>query len=83
MILASNGSDTLRTSTFDYCRGTLGFPGGVNGRAIGNVISKAGGEGKMGSTEWTEELKERYAEGAKEQDVERIVTWAGESLLLF
>lgn len=31
----------------------------------------------MGSSEWTEELKERYAQGAKEQDVARIVTWAG------
>lgn len=82
LILASNGSDTLRTSTFDYCRDTLGFPGGVNGRAIGNEISRAGGEGRMGSKEWTESLKEQYAQAVKDQDVDKIVTWAGESFSL-
>lgn len=73
----TDGRATLRTSDFDYCRGTLGFPVGVNGRAIGNLTSVEGGNGKG----WEESLRTKYASAVQEGDTERIVTWAGTSAL--
>ncbi|KAG6849291.1 hypothetical protein H0H93_009721 [Arthromyces matolae] len=74
LIAAPTGS-SIRTMAFDQARNTLGWPLGVDGRGLRNrtVDDFESGTG-------TEELRRKYAEGVKTDDIDRIVTWAGASV---
>ncbi|GAA5822172.1 hypothetical protein JCM3770_005073 [Rhodotorula araucariae] len=70
LVRASDEDATARGMKWDEARGTLGWPQGMDGRALRNRTSEeedAGGK----------EGRERYAKAVKEGDVERVVTWAG------
>jgi nitronate monooxygenase len=62
---------TKRTTVFDYCRSTEGFPVGVNGRAIENETTA---EADISGV--TEALRLKYLDAVKVKDVKRIVTWS-------
>ncbi|BGP52156.1 hypothetical protein JCM10450v2_008127 [Rhodotorula kratochvilovae] len=70
LVRAEGESATDRGMKWDEARGTMGWPAGMDGRAIRNKTSEeadAGGE----------EGRAKYARAMKEGDVERVVTWAG------
>ena len=79
-LLRSKGEDTVRTMVFDRMRGTEGFGKLVDGRALRNLCVSEEEEG-VGD----EELNRKYAEKLKngDEEMERLVIWAGASLPSF
>lgn len=71
-LLDATDSSTVRTMAFDIARGTLGWPEGVDGRALRNstVVDHENGRDER-------ELKELFAKAQKEGDRERMLVWAG------
>ncbi|TNY17027.1 2-nitropropane dioxygenase [Rhodotorula diobovata] len=72
LLVRASGAESVRGMSWDEARGTLGWPEGVDGRAIRNRTSEEE-RGVAG----TEEGRERYKRAVAEGDVERVVTWAG------
>ncbi|KDQ26931.1 hypothetical protein PLEOSDRAFT_1066212 [Pleurotus ostreatus PC15] len=71
-LLDASDSSTVRTMAFDVARGTLGWPEGVDGRALRNstVVDHENGRNER-------ELKELFAKAQVEGDRERMLVWAG------
>lgn len=71
-LIAARAASSVRTMAFDQARNTLGWPGGVDGRGLRNstVVDFENGV-DIG------QLRRKYAEGAKVDDLDRIVVWAG------
>ncbi len=71
-LLDATDSSTVRTMAFDVARGTLGWPEGVDGRALRNstVVDHENGRDER-------ELKELFAKAQTEGDRERMLVWAG------
>lgn len=72
LISAGQGS-TKRSMAFDEARNTLDWPAGVDGRGIVNLTVEEYEAGTQG----LEERQERYARADREDDVERLIVWAG------
>jgi len=71
-LISADSSSSVRTLAFDYVRDTLGWPKGIDGRALRNATVDDYEKG-----EDLELLKQQYAEGARCDDTDRIVVWAG------
>lgn len=71
-LLDASDSSTVRTMAFDVARGTLGWPEGVDGRALRNSTVV---DHEIGRDE--RELKELFAKAQVEGDRERMLVWAG------
>ncbi|KAF8514019.1 2-nitropropane dioxygenase [Gautieria morchelliformis] len=72
-VLAATHS--VRTHLFDQVRGTVGWPLGVDGRAIPNQTLEDEASGVE-----PEELKKRFVEAVKKDDTSRSVVWSGASV---
>ncbi|KAH7926395.1 2-nitropropane dioxygenase [Leucogyrophana mollusca] len=71
-IIAAKANSTVRTMTFDRVRGTLGWPEGVDGRALYNDTVKdldAGVDFQV--------VKEKFDDGVRREDPDRFLAWAG------
>jgi len=71
-LLSAKHSSTVRTLAFDRARGTLGWPSGVDGRALFNDTVKDDDDGVS-----IDEVKKNYAEGVAKGDAHRMLVWAG------
>lgn len=71
-LIAANDSATVRTLAFDHARGSLGWPSGVDGRALYNNTVK-----DMDSGVNIETIKHKFTEGNTEGDADRMLVWAG------
>jgi nitronate monooxygenase len=71
LVTAKEGS-TVRTLAFDRVRGTLGWPEGVDGRALRNSTVEDCDKGID-----FEEVKTKFVEGVKAGDSDRMLVWAG------
>lgn len=71
-LIAARTASSVRTIAFDQARNTLGWPSGIDGRGLRNstVVDFENGVD-------ISELRRNYAEGAKVDDPDRIVVWAG------
>ena len=89
-ILAASSSSSVRTMAFDYARDTMGWPRGIDGRALHNgscfVYHRRNKCSFMPCIDTVEDfrngvdiktLRARYAEGEGKDDLNRIVVWAG------
>ncbi|KAG0151181.1 hypothetical protein CROQUDRAFT_651389 [Cronartium quercuum f. sp. fusiforme G11] len=74
-ILKAKSVDTIKTTLFDELRGTIGWPKGINGRALKNetIIDHLSGKD-------FKELETQYQIAMKTGDVKRLVTWSGTSV---
>ncbi|KAF5367181.1 hypothetical protein D9758_004020 [Tetrapyrgos nigripes] len=68
----ANETSTVRTVAFDTVRGTLGWPEGIDGRALSNDTVKDFDQGVP-----VKELQDKFKEAVKNGDHSRILTWAG------
>jgi nitronate monooxygenase len=68
---------TLRTLAFDEARGTTGWPAKVDGRALNNATAREFAEARDRSPDAINRRMERYQQAVREDDMNRIVTWAG------
>jgi len=71
-LISAESSSSVRTMAFDHVRDTLGWPKGVDGRALRNATVDDYEKG-----EDIELLKQKYAEGVQRGDTDRILIWAG------
>ncbi|KAJ7763693.1 2-nitropropane dioxygenase [Mycena olivaceomarginata] len=71
--LVSADSDlSVRSMAWDYARDTLGWPAGIDGRGLRNGTVKDFEKGlDLGA------LKSKFQEGVKNQDIDRLIVWAG------
>ncbi|CAL1714883.1 unnamed protein product [Somion occarium] len=74
-LLPASASSTVRTLAFDYARGTLGWPEGINGRGLRNQIVKLFEKGVD-----IEILREKLEEGTRHGDPDYMITWAGQGV---
>ncbi|KAJ7936932.1 2-nitropropane dioxygenase [Mycena leptocephala] len=72
MVAAKSNTATERTLAFDYMVGSLGWPQGIDGRALKNKTTE-----EFNAGEPLDEIRARYEQAEKEGDAERIATWAG------
>ncbi|KAG6329153.1 hypothetical protein ID866_9935 [Astraeus odoratus] len=68
---------TVRTMAFDRARGTLDWPAGIDGRALYNNTVKDIDEGVD-----IQVVQEKFKEGVRQGDPDRILVWAGTSVAL-
>lgn len=68
---------TVRTPIYDTARGRVGWPDGVDGRAVPNLTFDEANEGVD-----IEELKKKYDEAEKNDDTSRRAVWSGSSVAL-
>ena len=68
-----NASSTVRTMAFDYVRNTLGWPSGVDGRALHNLTVEEFDKGVS-----LDQVKNRYSS----EDPSRVVVWSGTGVAL-
>jgi nitronate monooxygenase len=71
-LVSADSSLSVRTLAFDHVRDTLGWPEGVDGRALRNATVDDYEKGEDLAL-----LKQKYAEGLKGGDIDRILVWAG------
>jgi nitronate monooxygenase len=71
-LVAAKSGSTIRTMAFDRARGTLGWPDGVDGRALRNstVDDLDGGVN-------IEEVRSKFELGVQNGDPNRMLVWAG------
>lgn len=72
ILVAANHLSTTRSMAFDEVRGTLGWPEGIDGRAVANGIINDQREGLP-----IEERVQRFETGLKEGKGDRLIVWAG------
>ncbi|KAJ7926942.1 2-nitropropane dioxygenase [Mycena leptocephala] len=81
MVASKANSATERTLAFDYMVGALGWPKGIDGRALKKhsqvrcIPSETTEEYDAGQP--IEEIRAKYEQAEKEGDASRIATWAG------
>ncbi|KAF9561483.1 2-nitropropane dioxygenase [Agrocybe pediades] len=71
-LLEAESSQSVRTMAFDYARNTLGWPQGIDGRGLRNATVDDYERGEEIRT-----IQEKYVNGVKAGDKDRIVIWAG------
>ncbi|EGN92204.1 hypothetical protein SERLA73DRAFT_191459 [Serpula lacrymans var. lacrymans S7.3] len=71
-LVAAKSTSTVRTMAFDRVRGTLGWPSGVDGRALYNNTVR-----DMDSGTDISVVKEQFVEGVRSGDADRMLVWAG------
>ncbi|EMD38862.1 hypothetical protein CERSUDRAFT_112584 [Gelatoporia subvermispora B] len=76
-LISAGPSSTVRTMAFDQARGTLGWPEGIDGRAIRNRTVH-----DVESGVDMQEVKEKFQEAVKGGDLTRMLVWAGEGVHL-
>ncbi|KIJ55720.1 hypothetical protein M422DRAFT_24261 [Sphaerobolus stellatus SS14] len=70
-----SATHSVRTTAFDAVRGTIGWPAGIDGRAVPNLVL----EDIMKGVPF-EERKKLFEEAVKKDDVSRTVVWSGSSV---
>jgi nitronate monooxygenase len=75
LLLGAKSEDTVRSFAYDVARGTLGWPEGIDGRALRTKVFDTYNEGRG-----SEEVKRVYEDGAKRGDPAGYVTWSGTSI---
>ena len=73
LLLAASHGSTKRSMAFDEARNTLDWPAGVDGRGIINRTVEEYERGNMDLAQ----RQERYTRADREDDVERLIVWAG------
>ncbi|TFK26161.1 NPD-domain-containing protein, partial [Coprinopsis marcescibilis] len=71
-LLEAESTQSVRTMAFDEARNTLGWPKGIDGRALLNDTVADYNRG-----EDVHILRKKYTEAEKASDTNRTVTWAG------
>ena len=71
-LVAAKFDMTVRTMAFDLARGTLGWPAGVDGRAIYNDTVKDVDDGVD-----IEIVKEKFQAGVRDGNPDRMLVWSG------
>jgi nitronate monooxygenase len=97
IVAAKNNTVTERTLAFDYMVGSLGWPEGIDGRALKNreflnIISVRNSTSffsfsivttqEFDAGEPVEEISAKYEVAEREGDASRIATWAGLGVVL-
>ncbi|KAJ7876527.1 2-nitropropane dioxygenase [Mycena olivaceomarginata] len=77
MVAAKISTATERTLAFDYMVGSLGWPEGIDGRALKNLTTQ-----EFDAGEPVEEIRAKYEVAEREGDASRIATWAGLGVVL-
>ncbi|KAJ7813029.1 2-nitropropane dioxygenase [Mycena leptocephala] len=77
MVAAKINTVTGRTLAFDYMVGSLGWPEGIDGRALKNLTTQ-----EFDAGEPVEEIRAKYEVAEREGDASRIATWAGLGVVL-
>ncbi|KAJ6556152.1 hypothetical protein B0H19DRAFT_1262251 [Mycena capillaripes] len=77
MVASKSTSATERTLVFDIMVGSLGWPAGVDGRALKNKTTK-----EYDADEPVDEIRAKYNHASKKGDGSRIATWAGQGVVL-
>ncbi|KAF7348973.1 2-nitropropane dioxygenase [Mycena venus] len=77
MVAAKINTATKRTLAFDYMVGSLGWPEGIDGRALKNLTTQ-----EFDAGEPVEEIRAKYEVAEREGDASRIATWAGLGVVL-
>lgn len=72
VLISADSSLSVRTMAFDHVRDTLGWPKGVDGRALRNATVDDYEKG-----EDIDILKQKYVESVQRGDSDRILVWAG------
>ncbi|KAJ7366027.1 2-nitropropane dioxygenase [Mycena albidolilacea] len=72
MVAAKISTATERTLAFDCMVGSLGWPEGIDGRALKNLTTQ-----EFDAGEPVEEIRAKYEVAEREGDASRIATWAG------
>ncbi|OCH91017.1 2-nitropropane dioxygenase [Obba rivulosa] len=76
-LISAGPESTVRTMAFDQARGTLGWPNGVDGRAIRNeTVADVEAGVDM------QEVKKKFQEAVNGGDPTRMLVWAGEGVHL-
>lgn len=71
-LLAAQEACTVRSMAFDVMRGTLGWPEGVDGRALKNKIVELYERG-----EDVEKIRELFQKATSEGDPDGMLVWSG------
>ncbi|KAF8801269.1 2-nitropropane dioxygenase [Phlegmacium glaucopus] len=71
-LISADSSSSVRTMAFDHVRDTLGWPEGVDGRALRNMTVDDYENGEDINL-----LKQKYTESIRRGDTDRTLVWAG------
>jgi len=71
-LLTAKNDSTVRTLAFDRARGTVGWPNGIDGRALFNDTVKDDNNGVS-----IDQVKKNFAEGVANGDPQKMLVWAG------
>lgn len=71
-LVQASGNPTVRTMAFDHARGTLGWPEGVDGRALRNATVDDFDAGVDKDI-----IKTKFLASSQRQDPTRMLVWAG------
>ena len=72
LLAAKSSSSTIRTMAFDRARGTLGWPQGINGRALFNDTVRDDDNDVD-----IKIVQTKFLEAVKKEDSKRMLIWAG------
>ncbi|KAH9946521.1 2-nitropropane dioxygenase [Amylocystis lapponica] len=76
-LISAGAGSTTRTLSFDRARGTLGWPEGVDGRALRNRTSEDANAGVN-----MLDVRAKFLEAVQNDDPARMLVWAGEGVSL-
>ncbi|TFK39340.1 2-nitropropane dioxygenase [Crucibulum laeve] len=71
-LIAANSESSVRTMAFDYARKTLGWPRGIDGRALKNATVDDYENGVD-----IEIIRSKFTEAVQNDDPSRMLIWAG------
>ncbi|KAF8661282.1 hypothetical protein AX16_001382 [Volvariella volvacea WC 439] len=71
-IIDANLGSTVRTMAFDHARGTLGWPDGIDGRALRNLTVD-----DFERNRDTTEIRQEFQEAVRNDDPTRMLVWGG------
>ncbi|RDB20877.1 Nitronate monooxygenase [Hypsizygus marmoreus] len=71
-IITARTASSVRTMAFDHARNTLGWPEGIDGRALRNSTVEDFEKGVD-----IDIMRRKFVEGVKNDDPDRILVWAG------
>jgi len=71
-LLDAGVNSTVRTMAFDVARGTLGWPSGVDGRALRNHTVEDYDQGRD-----LDAIRQEFRQATQKGDRNRMLVWAG------
>ncbi|KAJ7173849.1 2-nitropropane dioxygenase [Mycena filopes] len=71
-LIGASSEMSVRSMAWDYARGTLGWPAGIDGRGLRNVLVEDFEKGVN-----VETLQSKFREGIKTKNLDYGITWAG------